>query len=102
MRPIQISKTGTGTTTWVPLNYCDPSFLVGLGLTVSGTITTDVEHTFDNVQDSTVTPIAFKHSTLTAKNANADGNYVVPVRAIRLNNTAGTGTSTLTIIQGGM
>lgn len=102
MRPIQVSKTGTGVSPWIPLNYCDPSFLVGLGLTVTGTITADVEHTFDNVQDASVTPIAFKHTTLVAKTANADGNYTVPVRAIRLNNTAGTGTSTLTIIQGSM
>lgn len=100
MRPQVISITGTGTTAWIPLDYKQNPFNIGLGIVVNGTITYDIEHTFDNVLDSSVTPTAFKHSTLVAQTANKDGNYAFPVQAIRVNNTAGTGSTTLTILQG--
>ena len=100
MRPQVISKTGTGTTAWVPLDYKQNPFNIGLGVVVSGTITYDIEHTFDDVFDSTVTPTAFKHGTLTAQTTNKDGNYAFPIRAVRINNTAGTGTTTITLLQG--
>jgi len=100
MRPQVIKQTGTGTTAWIPMDYKQSPFNVGLGAVVSGTVTFDIEHTFDDVFDPAVTPVAFKHSTMVTKSANADGNYAFPVRAIRVNNTAGTGTTTLTILQG--
>ena len=100
MRPQVIQQTGTGSTAWIPLDYKQSPFNVGFGVVVSGTITYDVEHTFDDVYNTEVTPVAFKHSTLVTKSANADGNYAFPIRAIRINNTAGTGTTTLTILQG--
>lgn len=99
MRPQVISLTGTGTSAWIPLDYKQSPFNVGLGAVVTGTITFDIEHTFDDVF-SGVTPTAFKHSTMTAKTANFDGNYAFPIRAVRINNTAGTGSTTLTILQG--
>ena len=101
MRPQVISKAASGTTAWIPLDYKQNPFNVGLGLVISGTNTTDVEHTFDDIFDSSVTPTAFKHSTLVGKTANADGNYAFPIRAVRLNVTAYTsGSATLTILQG--
>ena len=100
MRPQVISITGTGTTAWIPMDYKQSPFNVGLGAVVNGTITYDIEHTFDEVFDPTVTPTAFKHSTMAAKTTNFDGNYAFPIRAIRINNTAGTGSTTLTILQG--
>ena len=100
MRPQVISITGTGTTAWIPLDYKQNPFNIGLGIVVNGTITYDIEHTFDDVLAQGVTPTAFKHSSLTAQTTNKDGNYAFPIRAIRINNTAGTGTTTLTILQG--
>ncbi len=100
MRPQVITKTGTGTTEWIPVDYKQNPFNIGLGLVISGTLTADVEHTFDDIWDTTITPVAFKHSTLVGQTANKDGNYAFPIRAIRINNTAGTGTTTLTILQG--
>lgn len=100
MRPQVISITGTGTTAWIPLDYKQNPFNIGLGIVVNGTITYDIEHTFDDVFDVSVTPTAFKHSTLVAQTTNKDGNYAFPVRAIRINNTAGTGSTALTILQG--
>ncbi len=100
MRPVTISKTGTGATDWVAVDYRQLPFAIGFGVVVSGTITYTVEHTFDNVFDSAVTPTAFPHSTLATQTTSKDGNYAFPIRAIRLNNTAGTGTTTLTVLQG--
>jgi hypothetical protein len=100
MRPQVISITGTGTTAWIPVDYKQSPFNVGLGVVVNGTITYNIEHTFDDVFNTAVTPTAFIHSVLTAQTTNKDGNYAFPVRAIRVNNTAGTGSTTLTILQG--
>jgi hypothetical protein len=100
MRPQVIKKSLTGTTAWIPLDYKQNPFNVGFAVVVNGTITYDVEHTFDDVFDASVTPTAFKHASLTAQTANKDGNYAFPIRAIRLNNTAGTGDTTMTILQG--
>jgi len=100
MRPQVISITGTGTTAWIPLDYKQSPFNVGMGIVVNGTVTYDIEHTFDDILAQGTTPTAFKHSSLTAQTTNKDGNYAFPIRAIRINNTAGTGTTTLTILQG--
>ena len=100
MRPQIFSQTGVGTSAWIPLDYKQSPFNVGFGVVTNGTVTYDIEHTFDDVFDSTVTPTAFKHGTLTAQTTNKDGNYAFPIRAIRINNTSGTGTTTLTILQG--
>jgi len=100
MRPIVFTKSSTGTSAWIPLDYKQSPFNIGFGVVVSGTITYDIEHTFDDIFDTAVTPTAFKHSSLTAQTANKDGNYIVPIRAIRINNTAGTGSTTVTLLQG--
>lgn len=100
MTPQVISLTGTGQSSWIPLDYKQSPFNVGMGCVVSGTITYDIEHTFDDIYDSSITPTAFTNSTITGKSANFDGNYAFPIRAMRINNTAGTGTTTVTILQG--
>lgn len=102
MRPQVITKSSAGTTAWIPLDYKQNPFNVGLGVSIgSAVLTYDVEHTFDDIFDSTVTPTAFKHSTVVSQTSNKDGNYAFPVRAVRLNVTAYTsGTATLTILQG--
>ena len=100
MRTHIFSITVTGQTAWIPLDYKQSPFNVGFGVVVNGTVTYDIEHTFDDVFDPAVTPTAFKHSVLTAQTTNKDGNYIVPIRAIRINNTAGTGSTTVTLLQG--
>ena len=100
MRPQVISKTGTGTSAWIPMDYKQNPFNVGIGVVVSGTVTYTVQHTFDDIFNPNVTPTAFDHATLAAQTANKDGNYAFPVRAIRINNTLGTGTTTMTLLQG--
>ena len=101
MRPQVVSKTGTGETAVVVVDHYRAPFNVGFAVVVSGTVTYTVQHTFDDVLDSSVTPTWFSHEELAGQTASADGNYAFPVRAIRLSNTAGSGTTTLTAIQAG-
>lgn len=100
MRPQVIKQTGTGSTAWIPLDYKQSPFNVGFGVVVSGTVTYTIEHTFDDVFDSSITPTAFQHSTVVGQSANANSNYAFPVRAVRITISAGTGSATLTLLQG--
>lgn len=100
-RPISVTVSSVTQSAWVPVDYKQTPFNVGLGIVISGTLTYTVQHTFDNIQDSSVSPTAFDNSGLIDRTANDDGNYAFPVRAIRLNVTARTsGGATLTVIQG--
>ena len=100
MRPQVIKQTGTGSTAWIPLDYKQSPFNVGFGVVVSGTVTYTIEHTFDDVFDSSITPTAFQHSTVVGQSADANSNYAFPVRAVRITISAGTGSATLTLLQG--
>lgn len=102
MRPQEITQTGTGATAWIPVNYRQSPFNIGFGaVIVSGTATYSVQHTFDDVFDSSVTPVAFDNTNATAQTTSKDSNYSFPVRAIRLNVTAGTAPVVkLTFLQG--
>ena len=102
MRPITISRTGAGSTAAVPMDHYISPFNVGFGVVVTGSATYTVQHTFDNVFDSTVTPTWFNHPVIAAQTTNQDGNYAFPVTAIRLTVTAGAGTATMTLVQAGL
>jgi hypothetical protein len=101
MRPMIATKTGTGESSPLVLDHYRAPFNVGFAVVVSGTVTYTVQHTFDDILNSSVTPTWFSHEELAGQTASADGNYAFPVRAIRLSNTAGSGTTTLTAIQAG-
>lgn len=101
MRPVVVAKTGTGSSTLVPMDHYKTPFSVGIGCVVSGTVNYDIQHTFDDVQDATVTPTWFSHVTLAAATASANGNYAYPIKAIKILINSGTGTVTATIIQAG-
>jgi len=102
MRPIVITKTGAGSSSVAPVDTYRNPFNIGIGVVVSGTVNYTIQHTFDDVFNSAVTPVWFSHPTLNALAANADGNYAFPVRAIKVLVNSGAGTATATIIQAGM
>lgn len=102
MRPIVIAKTGAGSSVSAVMDHYQSPFNVGLGVVVSGTVNYTIQHTFDDVLDSAVTPTWFNHPTLTSQAASADGNYAFPVRAIKVLVNSGSGTATATVIQAGM
>lgn len=103
MRPIRVSQTGVGTSQVVPLDYRVSPTNVAIGCILSGTATYTIEHTFDDVFSPTFNPATatwLPNAGLTAKTASADGNYVVPPTAVRINIASGTGTVTMVVIQG--
>lgn len=102
MRPIVISRTAAGSSATAPLNIHTSPFNVGIGVVVSGTVNYSIQHTFDDVFDSAVTPVWFTHPTLSALTANADGNYAFPVRAVKVLVNSGSGSATATVIQAGI
>ena len=83
------------------MNLDSTPFNVGFGVTITGTPTYTVQHTFDNPWETT-NPVWFDHPTVAAETTNQDGNYAFPVAAIKVVVTSGTGTATLTVIQAGI
>ena len=102
MRSITVSQTGAGSTAAIPMDTYRNPFHVGMGVVISGTVNYSVQHTFDNIFDSSVTPNWFDHPTLETQTVGGDGNYAFPVSAIRLTVNSGAGSATLTLIQAGM
>lgn len=103
MRPATVSVTGVGTSQVIPLDWNSSPFNVGVGCIVTGTATYTVEATFDDVFAPNFTPASanwLPNIGLTAQTASKDGNYAFPVRGVRLNVTAGTGTVQMTVLQG--
>jgi hypothetical protein len=88
----------------VVLDYLISPFNIGFGVVVTGTVTYSVQHTFDDPFSSTFTPATatwFNHEDLVSQTTSQDGNYAFPVRAIRVNQSAGAGSTVMTVIQAG-
>lgn len=69
---------------------------VGIGCVVSGTVSYNVEHSFENP------PVNwFQNANVSSATANADTNYMFPVEYVRLTQNSGTGSVTLTYLQSG-
>lgn len=100
-----VSTSFSTSTGWIPLDIFETPFNVGFGvvMTGSGKQTVRVEHTFDNIFDSTVTPVAFTHEDVSAATANKDGNYAFGIRACRLTavSACGSSTASLRVVQVG-
>lgn len=112
MKRIITTTTGASVGPWIPLNYDNAQVGISLQCVVTGSATYTIEHTLDNMypQDAngilnqTVTATAFPHgvANLVGATSNQEGNYVLPVAATRINQTVGTGSVTMTIIQEGI
>jgi hypothetical protein len=104
MRPFVSNITGVGVSSvYPPDNYVSP-FNLALSVLVTGTVTYTVQYTFDDVFASGFSPASANwvdHPSLTAQTATKDSNIAYPVRGVRINVTAGTGTARLTVIQAG-
>lgn len=102
MRPTSVTLSSVTTSNAIPVDWRQPSFALGLQIDVTGTNTSKVQFTLDDIFDSTVTPAWIDHATLTGVTADAAASLTVPCRAVRLNMTAFTnGTAKLTIVQPG-
>lgn len=77
---------------------------VSLQVVVTGTATWSVQQTLDNVLDTSITPTWFDHpdTNMAAQTVNRQGNYAYIPTAVRLQQTAGSGSVRLTIVQAGL
>ena len=85
-------------------DYLISPFNIGFGVVVTGSATYTVQHTFDDPFSSTFDPATatwFNHEDLVSQTTSQDGNYAFPVRAIRVNQSAGAGSTSTTFVQAG-
>lgn len=101
MRPTSVTVTNAATSAWIPVDYTQNNFNVGIHVDVtSGTPTWVVQTTADDIFDPTVTPTAIAAlSPLDTGTTDEQGSITVPCRAVRLTQS-GTGVSKMTVIQG--
>lgn len=99
MRPQQVSVTGVATSNWIPVDRVQKPTGISLVADITGTVTSTIEFTTDDIFDASVTPLAMPVTGMAAITADTQGNIAFPVQAIRVNNTAGAGTVRLTILQ---
>lgn len=104
MRPVTISASGSPVASNVyAVNTSITPTNLGLAAIVTGTITYKVQYTFDDVYSTSFSPSTanwFDHPTLTGS-ASANSNIAYPVTGVRVTTSAGTGSVSLTIVQGG-
>ncbi len=104
MRPVVVTTSGVSVSAPIPLDHYAEPFNVGFGVVVTGAATYTVQHTFNDVFAANFVPASatwFDHATVAAVAVSADGNYAFPVRAVRVNQTAGVGSTSATFIQAG-
>ncbi|MEN6304093.1 MAG: hypothetical protein ABFD96_15285 [Armatimonadia bacterium] len=107
MKPISVTTTdasgGTVNSNPIIMDYHGRPE-VSLQVVVSGTATYTVQQTLDNPNADGVTPTWFSHpdTNLVAHTASRQGNYAYIPVAIRLSQTSGSGSVTLTVVQAGL
>ena len=99
MKRQTITVSSAASSAAIPMDPKVAPFSVGIGCVATGTLTYKVQHTFDDIFDSTVTPTWFDHSSMTGLTANQDGNYAYAVRGVRLLINSGTGSVTMNLVQ---
>lgn len=101
MRPSKVQVTNTSNSAWIPVNFRQLNFNVGIQVDViSGTPTWSVQLTLDDIFDSSVTPSAITApAPLDTGTVDEIGNITIPCTAVRLSQT-GTGVSVMTVVQG--
>jgi len=105
MRAITLTASGVAASAVGAMNLNSTPFNVGFGVAVTGTVTYTVQHTFDDVYAATFNPSTatwYSHPTVNGLTVSSDGNYAFPVRGIRVNITAGTGSVIFTLLQAGI
>jgi len=104
MRPVTYTVAGTVPSPVCPIDHYISPANIALSVRVSGTVDYTVQYTFDDIFAANYNPSSgnwTNHPTLSGKTTSLDSNIAYPVRGIRVLLNSGTGTATLTIIQGG-
>lgn len=105
MRSASVTSTGVSTSGVIPLDYIQTPFGVSLSTVVNGSATYTIQHTFDDVlapgfNPATANWYPHDNAVFVAATANANDNFAFPVRGVRINQTVGAGSVTLTATQG--
>ncbi len=100
--PVYQSYTTTGAKTPVSMNYYQTPFNASVFVfIVSGTATFGVQFTPDPVDDPSVTPRWYDDANMpTGTQASDASNYMFPIRGVRINIAAITGTLEFKVLQG--
>lgn len=106
MQRTSVTQTGVGSSNWLPVNCEMLPMNIGFGCIVSGTVNYTVEHCFDYLGPASAggtggIGTAFPHPFVAAQTTSKDGNYAMPVSAIRVTVNSGSGSVTLKYVQGG-
>ena len=107
MRPITVSTSdasgGTKNSNPAVLDYYGRPE-VSLQVVVTGSATWTVQQTLDNPLTAGVTPTWINHpdSNMVTQTVNRQGNYAYIPVAVRLQQSAGSGSAVLTIVQAGL
>jgi hypothetical protein len=97
---VGVSNAGGAVSSTITCNWRERQFKVGMGLVVTGTSSSDVQHTFDDINDTEATLTWYNTYGLTTITANAESNIAFPCTGVRLRaNTMSSGEVTLTYIQ---
>lgn len=117
---ITVGTNGVASSPWVLDNHLATVWALTVAVSVTGTVTYTVEHTYDDPNDvgptltampeqwslepaSYVGPLAWPNGTLNGKNTNGETTYAdQPIMAHRLTITAGTGRAVMQSIQAGI
>lgn len=107
MRPIQVivsdASGGAKNSNAIVMDYYGRPEC-SIQVVVTGTATYTVQQTLDNPLERGVTPTWFDHpdTNLVAQTVNRQGNYAYLPVAVRVQQTAGTGSVALTVVQAGL
>ena len=86
-----VTQVGVGTSEAISVDDTN-DIRISYGVSLSGSATYTVQHSLDGIT-------YFDNTDNSAQTTAKDGNYIFPVRDIRINVTAGAGTATLHVRQ---
>lgn len=99
-----VTVSSATSSSWIPVDYTQSNFNLGIAVISSGTLTWKVELTLDNPLDASVTPTAITVPDPLSSGiggSNEVASITIPCRAIRLTvDTYTNGSATITVIQG--
>ena len=106
MRSVIVTTSGVSKSNAVPMNISSDVFSVSVAVVVASAATYNVEHTYDDIFAAGFVQTSatwWNNSALAAgQTTSKEAFYTNPVRAIRINQTAGAGGTTATIVQSGL
>ena len=104
MRVSKVTSTGVSASVPLPVDLYCPSSDKGVFCVVTGAATYSIQVTADNIYDPTVTPTWFNvdataNANLIGATTSQQGTVDIPCLALRINQTVGAGSVTMSVAQ---